>query len=211
MLKESASDEEQLFQKTILLLRKEAEKLDKRGDVRISVFVWTSIASASGDKSDFAAALERAHLASHLPLKAENLAAVVKALAEARRFGEARVVSQELLGMDTYWYAESRMWIARFSGEEVDIRLANEAIEGINSPHLRNEAKADAELLLRRKYHHTGAPKHKGLGDAKALLAALKELIALEDSHRVAPKFTSSYLRLHALELAIRILAKTME
>lgn len=198
--------QDQIFNKTIASLRKAMHGIE---DFSISVMLAAVIASITKNKTDINFAVDRASGHGNADARAEALFIIVKALAKARHFPEARSVVCEMTGLTAYWKAEAYIWIARFSGEPNDIEAAKSAVSNVNAPYLRNELRVDMESLLHQHPHYIMAKpqSHKHLPDLKALQAVLSELKGLEDSHRVTPKFTSAYLRFKAHEIIIRLFA----
>ncbi|MDP2741757.1 MAG: hypothetical protein Q8O66_03690 [bacterium] len=169
------------------------------------------IASNTRNKTDINSAIDRAVNHGNANLRAGALAIVAKTLAEAGHFSEARRVVSEMAGMDAYWRAEARIWIARFSGEANDIEDAETAVSNIHTSHIRNELRIDMENLVHNRPHHTGAHAYKHHSDLSSLQAVLSELRGMEDSHGVTPKHNSAFLRLKAQEIINRLFADAMK
>lgn len=182
----------QTFNNVIPRLRKIA---GETSDFELSLKSLAVVASVTGEGGDIRLALHKAHQAGLPSSKAEALAVLVKILAEARRFEWARRIATEMLGIDRYWYAVARMWIAGFSGEAEDIALAESAINSMNAGYLKVDARHDMAILLSKKHHHTGISRdRKYYEHLTALLRALTELKAFEDdAHRVRPLHTSAH------------------
>lgn len=198
----------ELFDRVIASLRQAVHEME---DFRLSVRLAAAIASVTKTEQDIRLAIHKAAEHGNHSLRAEALAIVAKTLAEAGHIAQARSVACEMLGLDAYWIAEARIWIARFSGKAEDKQIAKNAISHINMPYLKNEASADLDSLLKR-HHHTGQQKEgKHLSDFKALQAILSELKGFEDRHAIKPRFTSAHLRLKASEIIDRLFAEAMK
>ena len=188
-----AVEPNKLFDRVIPRLRRVA--LDT-SDFGLSLRALAVVASVTGEDGDIRVALEKAHEAVIRSSKAEALAVLVKILAEARHFLWARKIATEMSGLDSYWYAEARIWIARFSAEESDIATAHKAVGAIHAHYVRVEAKHDMDILLSKKHHHTGRScDSRYYGHLDALLSALTELREFkDDAHCVRPRHTSAHL-----------------
>ena len=205
----SGKTQDQLFKNIITSLRKVASEIE---DFRLGARLAAAIASVTKSRVDINLAVDRAKGHGSTSLRAEVLAVVVKTLAEGGHFSGARLIASEMVGLDAYWRAEAYIWIARFSGDAIDIESAEVAVSHINTPYLRNELKTDMKNLLHQRHHHTEVRnENKHLSDFKALQTILAELKGLEDSHVVTPKFNSAYLRLMAQEIIDRLFAVAMK
>lgn len=200
--------QDQLFKNVVASLRRVASEIE---DSRLGMRLAAAIASVTKSRIDVNLAVDRAKGHGSISLRAEALAVVVKTLAEGRHFTGARLIASEMTRLDAYWRAEAYIWIARFSGEDADIKAAEVVVSHINTPYLRNELRTDMKSLLHHKHHHTEAKNDRHLSDFKALQAILAELKGLEDSHVVTPKFNSAHLRLIAQEIIDRIFAAAMK
>ena len=198
---------EKPFEKVIVSLRRFVKEVD---DFRMAIRLASAIAGVTHDRHDILFALHKAKSSQSSDLRSEGMAIVAKTLAEAQHFEDARKVVEEMVGANTYWKAEACIWIFRFSGEDQDLKVAENAIDDIQTPYLRNEAREDLNLLS-KKYHRTGhqnpAKHHSDFLALKALLAEVQSL--KEDSHKVRPRFNSVYLRFKTREIIDRVLAET--
>lgn len=210
MVREGILARDQHFQKLISSLRQVADTI---GNFKLIVRAWAVIASSTGESADIMKAREKALESGHRSSRAESLAVLAKTLAKAKRFGEARAIAFDITGLDAYWHAEARIWIARFSGkntaEEPDIQNAHDAVEAIHTHELRNDARTDMHMLLSLQQKHA-VHEHQYFDSLRALLGTLTELKELEDSHTVLPKHTSSFLYHKAMEITNRFFADAM-
>jgi hypothetical protein len=201
---------QEIFDNVIDFLRKSVHKMN---DSRLSVRLAAVIASCTKEKTDIGLAISLASEHDSRSLQAEMMAVVAKTLSEGLHLDEARGIAHdmEMKGLDRYWIAEAWIWIARFSVQKTDEEKAEEAISRINTPALRNEAREDLKLLLRR-HQHTGIQKDKKhLSDLQTLRAVLSKLKVMEDSHVISPKFTSVHLRFVADGIIGMIFADAMK
>jgi pentatricopeptide repeat protein len=157
-------------------LRKVADRIE---DFRLAVRLKAVIACMTKEKADIVLALGKAKgHGSHQFVTAEALAIIVKVLAQAGRFDEARKIVGEMTGLDTYWHAEARIALARFSGNKNDAANADIAVSGIHSRELRNQARIDLKNALQKHRHLKSqpfAPYLKELSDLLSQLDAFSE------------------------------------
>ncbi len=200
---------QEIFDNVIDFLRKSVCETE---DSRLSVRLAAAIASCTKEKRDIDLAISLASEHDSRSLRAEMMAIVAKTLAEGLHLDEARGIAYDMKGLDRYWIAEAWIWIARFSGQKADEEKSREAISHINTPALRNEAREDLKLLLRR-HQHTGIQKDKKhLSDLQTLRVVLSKLKVMEeDSHVISTKVTSVYLRFMADGIIGMIFADAMK
>jgi hypothetical protein len=123
----------------------------RTSDYRLAVRLLAVVACITKDKGDIALALDKARNAKHDCAVAEALAIIVKVLAYAERFDEARAIAGnkkkgiagEMVGLDPYWHAEAVIWLARISKDEDDHAEAKMIASRIRNPDLRDEVRAD--------------------------------------------------------------------
>ncbi len=198
-------NEKEFIDKMVSRFRKISENLN---DFRIATRLASVIACITKEKKDIAFALEKAKGHSRQSSVAEALSIIAKTLAQAGRFKEAREVLLEMHGMDAYWVAESRIQLARFSGDEDDIETAKDAVLNIRSHQMRNEAKIDLEMAM-NEHHRTS---QKNMADIlEELNAILRRLESFEDGNEVLPKANSAKLRLLAQTIIYHIFADMMD
>jgi pentatricopeptide repeat protein len=173
-------------------LRKVADSIE---DFRLAVRLKAAIACITREKADIVSALERAREhGSHRSVTAEALAIIVKVLAQAGRFDEARKIVEEMTGLDTYWHAEACIALARFSGNKNDTAKAELAISGIHSRELRNQARIDLKNALQEHRHPKFQPFTPYLKELSELLFQLDAFSAVD---AVRSNANSAYL--HAM------------
>ena len=192
--------------KVIAILRGIAENLD---DHRLAVRLLATIACVTKEKSEVLRAvfLAKEH-GLHADYTAESLAIIVKTLARAHRFDEAREIVLQMKGSNTFWHAEARISIFRFSGQGHDKSEAEEAISHIRAHHLRNDARVD--LKVAQEKHRSGKMRSFS-PDLTELSSVLQKLEAFEDGALFTNGTNSAYLRLLAQEIIDRIFAETMK
>jgi len=172
-------------------LRKMVENL---GDFRLSARIRAIIACVSKDRVDIVSALDKIYNhAGH----GEALAIIVKVLAEAGRFDEARSITGNkklgiaggMAGRESYWHAEACIALAEFSRKQDDIDEARRVTGNIHSPELRNQARTDLELAL--KNPRQAKSFNPDLFELAGVVASLN---AFSDSHVINPKLNSGHL-----------------
>ena len=204
-----AESHREMFNEVISQLRSLSANIS---DFRLKMRVLVVIANVTHQNSDIAVACEKAMENEHRGPRSEAMTIIVKALAEDRRFEEARKIAGSMVGMDNYWRASAKIWIARFSGDQNDIVQAEEAVSDVASPEARNEARGDLELLVHKRHHHSVShADHKHYALLMSLRTALSQLSGLEDNHLIAPQATSVSLRLTVQGIIERIFADALE
>jgi len=199
-----------LFNKAISGLRRIAQKTS---DLELSLGALTVVAGVTGEDADTRLALERAHGPGNGSIKAKSLAVLVRILAEERKFPWAREVAIELSGMDNYWYAIARVWIARFSVDNEDVDAAEQAVQNITASEVRVEVVHDMANLLSEKYHRAGTARDVKFYELLTALArSLTKLKGFEDdAHRVRPEHTSAHFHLEAESIIDSFFADLMD
>jgi len=132
---------------------------ESTGDLGLAVRLLAIIACITKDKADITSALGKAREHSgHQSVTAEALAIIVRVLAKARRYDEARNIvgnkkrgiAGEMVGKNAYWHTEAAIALARFSGEADDEEEAKTLVSHIRDHGLRDEARGDLEIAGRR-------------------------------------------------------------
>lgn len=127
------------------------EASTKTSDYRLAVRLLAVVACVTKDKADIALAIDKARTAKHDYAVAEALAIIVRVLARAGRFDEARAIvgnkkkgiAGEMMGLDRYWHAEAAIWLFESSKDDDDRVEATTIASSIGNPGLRSEARAD--------------------------------------------------------------------
>lgn len=179
------------------------------------------IASISNSKADFEAANE---VIGKMPMgefRSQAFAAIVKRLAQAKKFKLAREMVHSIRAVDCFWRAEALARIALYSRQPQDFGEARlyaqgdhkSEIKGINDSGLRKDVLEDIENFENNPdscLNHIGEDHIEQM--VKELVGILKEINEdnLHRAHALASRKSVGYLRAHAFAVMANILAEAI-
>jgi len=198
---------QQFLERSLLEARANAAKITES---RLKAEVLVVIASASNSKADFEAANEVIGSMPTGEFRSQAFAAVIKRLAQNRRFKLAREMVHSIRAVDAFWKAEAIAAIALYSRQPHDFGEAKKYASRINSPGLMRDVLEDIE---RFKTDPDSCLNH--IGD-EHIEEMIKELVAilkvinednLKRAHALASRKSGGYLRAHAFAIMASIVA----